>query len=58
MEGAMAWVRRNLLLILFGLLIVGQVLTWRAIVGMADNIDHFGCGTRTIPCKVIVLPDR
>lgn len=51
-------IRQNLLVILFGCLIFFQLLTWRALVGIAQNVDHYICGTRGVPCKVVVLPDR
>lgn len=50
--------RRNLLILLFVCLIIGQILTWRALVDIGWTVDHYACGTRSIPCKVIVVPDR
>lgn len=52
------FLRRNLLLLLFACLIASQILTWRAVVQIGENVDHYICGTRTIPCKVVVLPDH
>ena len=66
------FIRRNLLFILFGLLIVGQLLTWRALVTVDDSVtwglirlrteierstDH-NCGSVHNPCRVMVLPDH
>lgn len=52
------FVRRNLLLLLFGCLIVAQLLTWQAIVALQETIDYYGCGKNNLPCKVIVVPDK
>jgi hypothetical protein len=53
-----AFVRRNLLLLLFGCLIMAQILTWRAIVSLQETVDYYGCGRYSIPCKVVVMPDK
>jgi hypothetical protein len=52
------YLRRNLLPFLFALLIIGQFLTWYAVASIRATIEHYSCGTRFEPCKVIVVPDR
>ena len=53
----LAFLRRHLLLILFGVLIVGQLLMWRALVGIEYNSSHYGsCGSVRDPCYTIVIP--
>src|ERR1700730_8165828 len=47
----LAFVRRNLLILLFGCLIMAQVLTWRAIVSFQETVDYYGCGKYDSPCK-------
>jgi hypothetical protein len=53
-----AFVRRNLLLLLFGCLIMAQILTWRAIVSLQETVDYYGCGKNSLPCRVVVVPDK
>jgi hypothetical protein len=53
-----AFIRRNLLLLLFGGLIMAQLLTWRAIVSLQETVDYYGCGKNSLPCKVIVVPEK
>jgi hypothetical protein len=50
--------RRNLVAILLGCLIVTQILMLRGLVSLEETINYWGCGTRTIPCRVVVQPDR
>lgn len=52
------FVRRNLVLILFMGLIGGQLLTWRSLASIQENVDHYACGTYSHPCRVIIVPDR
>jgi hypothetical protein len=54
----MAFIRRNLLLLLFGCLIMAQILTWRAIVSLQEIVEYYGCGKDDSPCKVVVVPDK
>jgi hypothetical protein len=54
----LAFVRRNLLVLLFGCLIMAQILTWRAIVSLQETVDYYGCGKYDSPCRVIVVPDK
>lgn len=54
----MGWIRRNLLVILFGTLIALQVGIWITLLDISHTIERWGCGSRTYPCKVIVVPDR
>jgi hypothetical protein len=53
-----AFVRRNLLVLLFGGLILAQILTWRAIVSLQETVDYYSCGKYASPCKVIIVPDK
>jgi hypothetical protein len=52
------FVRRNLLLLLFGCLIMAQILTWRAIVSLQETVDYYGCGKYDSPCKVVIVPNK
>lgn len=53
-----AFLRRNLLLILFSMLIVGQLLMWRALLVIQENSGHYDtCGRSEHPCYVIVVPN-
>jgi hypothetical protein len=54
MRKTIEFLRRNALILLFGCLIVSQILTWRAIVAIGENVDHYICGNRSLPCHVIV----
>jgi hypothetical protein len=58
MKPFIEFLRRNLMLILFCVLIIGQILIWRTLVSIRDNYDWYACGTRSIPCKVVVIPDH
>jgi len=49
---------RNLGLILLAGLLVTQIFIWRLLVSIERNVDNYTCGTRSSPCKVIVVPDR
>jgi hypothetical protein len=49
------FLRRHLLLILFGLLIAGQVLMWRTLVSIRDNTSIGNCGDTGHPCHVIII---
>jgi hypothetical protein len=53
-----AFVRRNLLVLLFGCLIMAQILTWRAIVSLQETVDYYGCGKYDSPCKMVIVPDK
>jgi hypothetical protein len=53
----LAFLRRHLLLILFGVLIVGQLLMWRALLEIEANSSHYGsCGSVRDPCYTIAIP--
>jgi len=52
------FLRRNLLLILFSVLIVCQVLTWRAIVSLQQSVEWGPCGHESHPCYVRIKPPR
>jgi hypothetical protein len=55
------FLRRNLLIILFAVLILSQILTWRAVVAIGEGVkslDYYACGTDTHPCRVRMVPDR
>jgi hypothetical protein len=54
----MGWLRRNLLLLLFICLIAAQVMTWLAIRAIGENIDNYICGNRSLPCRVIIVPQQ
>lgn len=40
MKPIVEFLRRNLVLILFSILIIGQVLTWRAVVDLANHVPR------------------
>jgi hypothetical protein len=52
------FVRRNLLNILFLILILLQAMTWQAVSSLERIVDHYSCGTYSYPCRVVVQPDR
>jgi|SRR5260221_9220124 hypothetical protein len=58
MAQLMTFVRRNLLLLLFGCLIMAQILTWRAVVSLQEAVYYYSCGKDDSPCKVVVVPDK
>jgi len=53
------FLRRNLLVMLFLCLIVGQLLIWRTLGMIQENTSHYGgCGSETYhPCYVVVIPN-
>lgn len=52
------FLRRNMLVILFSILIIGQVLTWRALLVIQENSGHYDtCGRSEHPCYVIIIPN-
>jgi hypothetical protein len=52
------FLRRNALILLFFCVIVRQMFTCRAIVSLEETVEHWGCGTRSSPCRVVTVPDR
>lgn len=51
------FLRRNLLVILLSILIIGQLLTWRTMVSLRDNYDWYACGTYSHPCRTVIVPE-
>jgi len=58
MKQIVLWLRRNLVLIVFGCLLLGQVLIWRELATIRANTGIGTCGSRTEgPCYVVVIPN-
>lgn len=54
----MEWVRRNLLVLMFAVLIALQAGILVTLIGMRADLLQWACGTRVYPCKVVLMPDR
>lgn len=54
----MGWLRRNLLMLMFVVLIALQAGIWVTLLGIRSDLLQWACGTRIYPCKVVVMPDR
>jgi hypothetical protein len=57
MKVLIEFLRRNLLLILFLCLIVGQLLIWRQLVAIQEHSGDYTCGRSEHPCYVIAVPN-
>lgn len=54
----LTFLRRHLLFIIFAILIALQAAMLFEMSQLRETIDRYRCGTRTIPCKVVVIPDH
>jgi hypothetical protein len=54
----LAFMGRHVVAILLGVLVLFQVLTWLSVSSLKEQYDHYSCGTRTTPCRVVIQPDR